>query len=316
MKIFSRFSLVTLIVTCSFISIYRINVVQKDEISWDVLGYYLYLPATFIHHDPMLHDISWLKQVNEEKKLTGTLYMVSSNDQGEPMYFFLMGMALFYLPFFFAGSAVASVLGYPVDGFSLPYQYMLVIGAIFYTIIGLIFLRKILRRFFSEWISSLVMIIIVFGTNYINHLTIKDLETVNVLFMLVTIIVWNTIKWHENYKSKHLIAIGVSIAFIGLVKPSEIFVFIIPLLWKVSSFKEFGKKLILFWEHRKTVLITIGIIIIIALPQMLYWHAKTGSFIYDSYKNPGVGLDFFSAHIINTLFSYRKGWLLYTPIMI
>ena len=94
-------SIITLISICSILSVYRLNVVHKDEIAWDVLGYYLYLPATFIHHDPMLNDIAWLKQLNNEKHLAGTLYMVSENKKREPMYFFFMGMALFYLPFFF-----------------------------------------------------------------------------------------------------------------------------------------------------------------------------------------------------------------------
>ena len=92
-------SFVVLIVIASHISIYRINVVQKHEIAWDVLEYYLYFPATFVHHDPMLKDISWLKKENEGNKLAGTLYMVSQNKAGEPMFFSLMGMALFYLPF-------------------------------------------------------------------------------------------------------------------------------------------------------------------------------------------------------------------------
>lgn len=59
-----------------------------------------------------------------------------------------------------------------------------------------------------------------------------------------------------------------------------------------------------------------GICLLLVMPQMLYWHYKTGMYIYDSYKNPGVGLDYLSPHIINVLFSYRKGWLLYTPVMI
>lgn len=248
MKLFNKLTLVTLIVTCSILSVYRINNVNEKEISWDVLGYYLYLPSTFIHHDPMLNDISWLQELNSEKKLSGTLYMVSQNEKGEPMYFFLMGMALFYLPFFFAGSAFASLSGFPADGFSLPYQYFLVIGGIIYTIIGLIFLRKILLRFFSERLSSLIMIIIVFGTNYINHLTIDNLATVNVLFMLTSIILWNTIKWHENFKRKHLITIGVSFTLMALIKPSEIFVLLIPLLWNVTSVEKLKQKFSLLWS--------------------------------------------------------------------
>jgi len=316
MRIFNRFSLITLIVICGFISIYRINTVHENEISWDVLGYYLYLPATFVHHDPLLKDISWLEKINSERKLAGTLYMVSQNKQGEPMYFFLMGMSLFYFLFFLAGNIFSSLLGYPMDGFSFPYQYCLVIGGIIYTIIGLIFLRKILLRFFSEKLSALIIIVIVFGTNYINHLTLDNLSTVNVIFMLTTIIFWNTIKWHENFKSKHLIIIGICITLVTLVKPSECFIFLLPLLWNVTSIDKLKQKFLLLLKEKKTILITIGICIIIAIPQMLYWYLKTQNIIYDSYKNPGVGLDVFSPHIISILFSYRKGWFLYTPIMI
>lgn len=315
MKILKNLSLVTLIIISSILAVYRVSNVDKNEISWDVLGYYLYLPATFIHHDPTLKDISWLKKENEERKLAGTLYMVTQNDKGETMYFFLMGMALFYLPFFFMAGAFASIAGVPVDGFSAPYQYFLVIGGVIYTIIGLIYLRKILRRYFTETISSLVMLIIVFGTNYINHLTIKNLETVNVLFMLVTIVLWNTIKWHETFKGKYLMAIGSAITLMVLVKPSEVFIILLPLLWNVASWETLKIKLNPLWKNKIYILFTIGICLIIVLPQMLYWHSKTGKFIFDSYKNPGIGLDLTSPHIINALFSFRKGWLLYTPVM-
>lgn len=316
MKTHNKFSLFVLILICAIVSIYRINVVDDKEISWDVLGYYMYLPATFIHDDPMLKDISWLKKVNSEKKLASTLYMVSENDKGEPMYFFLMGLAIFYLPFFFAGHAFAAISGMPMDGFSTPYQYSLVIGAILYTILGLIFLRKILKYFFSDKITAFILVVLVFGTNYIHHLTLKNLETVNVLFMLTTIVVWCTIKWHENYKSKYILAIAISITLMVLIKPSEIFIVIIPLLWNLVSLDDFKQKISRLLKDKKTLLLTLVLCIALVAPQMIYWYLKTGRLVYDSYKNPGVGLDVFSPHIIDVLISYRKGWLLYTPVMI
>jgi len=316
MKSIKSASLAVLLLICSFITVYRMVNISDKEIAWDILGYYLYLPATFIYDQPMLNDVEWLRQINAEKDLTGTLYQVSSNDQGEPMYFFLMGMSLFYLPFFLAGHILAGPLGFPSDGFSMPYQVALVIGGIFYTIIGLIYLRKILLKFFSEKLTVLIMLIIVFGTNYIHHLTLKNLETVNMLFMLVSIILWNTLRWHEDHKLKNLIAVGIASVLTALVKPSEVFVVLLPLLWNVNSFGTLKEKLFLFWEKRKQVITAAAIAMLFALPQLLYWYFKTGHILYDSYKNPGVGLDVFSPHIIEALFSYRKGWLLYTPVMV
>lgn len=315
-KIFNKLSLVTLLCSCLFILTYRINTVDKKEISWDILGYYMVLPATFIHHQPMLDDITWLKEVNKKDELSGTLYQVTSNDKGEPMYVFLFGMALFFLPFFFLGHGVAGFAGFEMDGFSLPYQYAMVIGGIIYTIIGLIYLRKILRHFFSEVISSLVLIIVVFGTNYIHHLTLKNLETVTVLFMLVCIIVWNTIRWHQHQKAKNLFVTCICITLMVLIKPSEVFIIILPLLWNVFSVESFKQKMALLFSNKKALFITAAACLVLVFPQLWYWHTKTGHFIYDSYKNPGVGLDIFSPHIINVLFSFRKGWFVYTPVMI
>ncbi len=315
-KLINKISLVTLISICLFISVYRINTVDKKEISWDILGYYMCLPATFIHHQPTLNDISWLQELNKKENLSGTLYQISTSDKGETMYVFLFGMALFFLPFFFLGHGIAGITGYEMDGFSLPYQYSMVIGGIIYTIIGLVFLRKALRHFFSEQISSLTMLIIVFGTNYIHHLTLKNLETVNILFMLMTIIVWNTIQWHKNQKTKNIFVIGIGITLMILIKPSELFIVFLPLLWNVFSFDSLKQKTVLLLSNKKALLITVTTCFVLLLPQLLYWHTKTGHFIYDSYKNPGVGLDFFSPHIFNVLLSYRKGWFVYTPIML
>jgi hypothetical protein len=299
-----------------FISFYRISNVNEKEISWDVLGYYMPLPATFIYDDPLLKNIDWLKKANDEKKLSGTLYMISSNDNGEPMYFFLFGMAMLYLPFFLLGYMSANLMGFPNDGFSPHYQYALVIGAIIYTIVGLIYFRKILRNYFSEEICSIVILTTVFSTNYIHHLSLKDLETVNVLFMLIAITIWYTIQWHKNPQLKYLIAIGSSITLMALVKPSEVIVLSIPLLWNVSSFESLREKIAQILKYKKQFYIVIGLSIIIASPQIIYWLIKTGKPLYDTYKNPGVGLDLFSPHIIDSLFSYRKGWLIYTPVMI
>lgn len=310
-------SKIVLLIISVFLLTYRMSNVVEKEISWDVLGYYLYLPATFIHDDPGLSNVDWLKKVNEEKQLTGTLYMVSTNEKGEPMYFFLSGWSYFYWPFFLLACLVAKIANMPIDGFSPPFQYMMVLGATFYTIIGLVFLRKILKSFFSETIVGIVFIVLVFGTNYIQHQTIKNLETVNLLFMLVSIVTWYTICWHKNQKYKYLLILGATITLTALVKPSEVFIALIPLLWGVYSFKTFKEKLVLlFGKNILGVLSAVVLGVIIVSPQLLYWYSKTGHFIYDSYQNPGVGLDFFSPHIMNVLFSYRKGWLLYTPIMI
>ena len=51
--------------------------------------------------------------------------------------------------------------------------------------------------------------------------------------------------------------------------------------------------------------------------QLIYFKYITGSFFYSDYSgNAGEGLDLFAPYTWEVLFSFRKGWLLYTPIMV
>jgi len=44
----------------------------------------------------------------------------------------------------------------------------------------------------------------------------------------------------------------------------------------------------------------------------------SGEFIINPYAagNPGEGLELLQPHILKVLFSFRKGWFIYTPMMI
>src|SRR6185436_10253555 len=53
--------------------------------------------------------------------------------------------------------------------------------------------------------------------------------------------------------------------------------------------------------------------ILIFLPQLFYWKHQTGSWFFNSYLNEH--FYFNNPHVFYGLFSFRKGWLVYTPIM-
>ncbi|HIE15467.1 MAG TPA: hypothetical protein EYP69_00935 [Bacteroidales bacterium] len=69
----------------------------------------------------------------------------------------------------------------------------------------------------------------------------------------------------------------------------------------------------LFFKFRYHILTMFFFAFLIFIPQFLYWKLITGHYIYYSYGDE----HFFwtNPHIIDGLFSYRKGWLIYTPMM-
>lgn len=314
-----RFSIskVALVVVFGFLFFFRVTHISTKEISWDVLGYYLYLPQSFIQDDPLLTDIDWLKEINNRDSLTASLYQVTTTDTGEPLNFFLMGMSYFYAPFFFLAHWLSPHLSFPQDGFSYPYSLFLVIGGLIYTLIGLVLLRKVLLQFFSEGVTSLTLIIIALGTNYIHHCTLDNIAPVNVLFMLCSMAVYQLIQWDLHKKGIHLFLSILCAGLMALIKPSEIFIFLLIGLWGIRAFNrnELSLQLTRLWKAKYFILAAFFLVVFFALPQLIYWKIKTGDFIVDSYKNPGVGLDLLNPHIVDTLFSFKKGWLVYTPIM-
>ncbi|HNO03803.1 MAG TPA: hypothetical protein PKK49_00815, partial [Flavobacteriales bacterium] len=46
----------------------------RTRFTWDSFGYHLYLPATVIHHDPLLKDLGWVDQARKDHDASGTLY--------------------------------------------------------------------------------------------------------------------------------------------------------------------------------------------------------------------------------------------------
>jgi hypothetical protein len=53
--------------------------------------------------------------------------------------------------------------------------------------------------------------------------------------------------------------------------------------------------------------------ILVCIPQLLYWKYLTGNYFYYSYGDEK--LLFTHPHVLQGLFGFRKGWLIYTPIM-
>ena len=308
-------STMVLIMLMSAIAALRLVTLVPDHISWDVFGYYIYLPSIFYQHDFLMTDISWIEDLMSQYQISDTLYQIKTGPKGEPVALFLLGMAILYAPFFGIGHLFAWLLGYPLDGLSLPFQYALSLGFLIYTFIGLWYVHKILKHYFSDLVVALTLVILVLGTNYFHFAAIKNLETSNALFTCLAVLIWHTIKWTETQKTKDLVIMAAMVSLSTLIKPSEIVCFLIPLFWGVTTRADLGKKFALIRKNSNQFVIAILLGAVMFLPQLFYWKANTGYFIYDSYVNPGIGLDLSSPHIANVLFSFKKGWLIYTPIM-
>jgi len=300
----------------SIIVILRFYHPVRNVISWDVFGYYLYLPALFIYGDPGLRDPAWVHALIEQYNNTATFYQVIAGPEGGMIIKYSCGMAVMYSPFFFAAHLLAPSLGYAADGLSDPYQLALVFGGLLYTLAGMLLLRRLLLEFFGDRLTALVILLVVAGTNYLQMAYAGGLLTHNVLFGLYALAFLLTVQWYRTFRPVVAAWLGLSIGMITLIRPTDMLVLLIPLLYGIHRQTELKQRLRLLIKNHRSLLAFIICIILAGLPQILYWKSQTGSFIFYSYVNPGEGFDFLSPHTLKFLFSFRKGWLIYTPLML
>jgi len=303
-------------ILCLVLIVCRGIIVPDRVLSWDVMGYYLYLPAGFIYHDLGFKDMSWINHIVLTYQPTSTLYQLTQADNGGTVIRYSMGLSFLYSPFFFLAHFYAKITGYQADGFSLPYQYFIAFGSLIYSFIGLYFSRKVLLKFFNEKLVSLLLIIIVLSTNYIQIVSDATLNAHGFLFAIYAVLIWFTIRWHEEQKVNHAIRIGLAIGLITLIRPNEIVCLLIPLFWGVYNKTSLMEKIRLLLNHRYQVLLIGVLAFVVFLPQLIYWKVYTGQFLFYSYNNSGEGFDFLSPHTLKFLFSFRKGFFIYTPVMI
>ena len=303
----------------SFIIINNFIFSPGNILSWDVFGYYLYLPLKFIFHDLAITNEAIIQGIIAKYHNTATFYQALLLPDGNYVMKYPMGLSIIYSPFFFIGHLMAKIFNYPADGFSAPYQCSIFIAGIIYSLIGILIMSKVLLRFFKENISAYVLIIIVTSTNYLVHLTMygQNAMSHNYLFTAYALILYLTILWHESFKIKYAVFLAITCGMTILIRPSEIVCLIIPVLWVVKSFPSAIEKIKLLLKSKYQVIIFVLILLVIGSFQFIYWKLHTGKFLFNSYGgNPGEGFEFKSPYIWEVLLSFRKGWLIYTPIMV
>lgn len=297
-----------------------LNYVTKSVnlFSYDVFGYYLYLPK-FVHDWNLnFTDLEWVTKINDTYHNTPTLYQFSWIDNQHWIIRYSSGMALLYLPFFLIGHLIAYLLNYPMDGFSTPYQWMIFIESILVTCIGFILLQKTLRNYFEKSIVQLTLVCIFFGTNMMVHSGMYNLNVMshNYLFMLYALLLFLSEQYLKTGRQKYWYSAIACSALMTLVRPVEIISLCIPVFWGMDSLNAVRKRLAGFCvNERRQSLLSFFILMAFGSIQFIYWKIETGHWIINSYDNPGEGLDLLSPHLADYLFSFRKGWILYTPLV-
>jgi hypothetical protein len=275
----------------------------------DVKGYYAYLPALFINDDLAFDNLDVY-----DKGESDSYVWVDDVGDGKKGIKYSYGMALAYSPFFLMAHGYASLTEYEANGFTTPYRVSLVLSSVFFLIIGLIYLGRFLLLHFDDRAVAISLIILYLGTNLFNYYTDEPAMSHGYSMALISMFLYYSHMWLEAPKLKYSVIIGLSFGLLVLIRPIDILFGLFFLLYQVASLTEFKARISLLLNRITPILIIALFGLLVFLPHFLYLNFAYGGFFSYSYKDEG--FFFLQPRILDALFSYRNGWLLYSPIML
>jgi hypothetical protein len=287
---------------------------QKDSnatISWDASGYYLYLPATFIYHD--LRGLKFLDAINAKYGPDPSNGQSFQQPSGNFVLKYPIGQALEELPWFLAANALAGPLGYPADGYSLPYQAAISWGSILAALLGLWFFRRILLEYFSDGVVAATLVCVVWGSNYLEYSAITGAMTHNWLFTLYALLVYASIRFYQNPTRMGGVLIGVLVGWATITRPTEVMTALIPLLWGIGSKADLKNRIAFLRRQYIPVLLAGLAAACMILIQLSYWKYADGHWLIYTYRDQG--FSWLKPHVFNVLISSKAGWWVYSPMM-
>lgn len=306
----STYAILLITLACLTVDLSLKNWEKRDRvIEHDIHWYYAYLPSAFIYHD--------IKEEKSDYRFDDDYYLFwpTITPDGKKVTKTTLGLSILYGPFFFMAHAYACLSDYPENGFSEPYKAFLLLSAVFYLIIGLDFVRKVLRRYgFSDAHTAITLLLAGLGTNLLCYASQSAPMSHVYNFCLFAVFIYCTIRWYGNPSLKYTVVTGLLLGLISLIRPSNALIIVFFLLYNVYDIASFRERIALLRKKLPLLCLMGFLTILVWVPQLLYWKAVTGSYIYYSYTDER--FFFTHPHILKGLFSFRKGWLLYTPMMI
>lgn len=287
---------------------------RHTVIKSDAAGYYVYLPSLFIYNDIL--KCNFYPHVDSVyNPADGVVYYaVQQNHETENMYFkYTYGVAVFEAPLFFVAHAITLLTDqYPADGYSAFYQLSVALSTVLFSFLGLLVLRKFLLSFFDDRVTAITVFAIGLGTNFFAHAITQPGNSHIYLFFLFAVLLYSTHRWYQSFSWKQSSFLAFTIGLCVVTRATTVFIIFFPLLWVFNSKQPTAAFDSIIKNHGRKIFYLLIVIMTLFLVQFIYWKISTGHWFFYTYKNEH--FNFSNCQIVNGLFSYRKGWFVYTPL--
>lgn len=285
------------------------EVKKGSNIISDGSGYYAYLPQWFIYGPDDFRFIEKIREKYPDDRFTDNIPYDYNTKTGANKYY--TGTALLLTPFFLIAHAIESG-----DGYSWTYQLMVSLGAIFYWLAGIIAIVLFFRSYGIErfWIL-LAVLAISFGTNVSYYILYHPSYSHIYSFAAIAWFVLAARKWSHTANRKWFFTLCLLTGLIFILRPTNVLiVLIIPFFF--TSTREFlstVRNLLL----QKPLVFGTGVLLALLplLFQICCVYLQSGKFALNTYESEGFDY-LLDPQIMNVLFSARKGFFIYAPVLI
>lgn len=282
---------------------------KPDFLKSDAAEYYQYLPALFLYNDLAFRFYDTLPQDLKDRMA------ICPFENDKAIGKMTIGLSIINLPSF----AIAHFIGHwtgKADGYSWPYQWAIAITAFIFLGLGIYYTQKILLLYFSPLVTGITVVLLVLATNILAYITLNPGMTHTISFGLVAMLLYFTDAFYRKPSFSLAVKTSLLIGIISLIRPSNALVGLLFLLWGCTSFESVKRRIVFLIRNYRFTCILAGGILLVWLPQMIYWKWVTGSYMFYTYGFKGERFFFNHPQIINILFSFRNGWLVYSPLML
>ncbi|MCB9813099.1 MAG: hypothetical protein H6772_01700 [Pseudomonadales bacterium] len=288
---------------------YSFNVIRVKSIIWgDSLYYYSYTNSIIVDHDLNFQNEAYRKDFgfpNPPQISSITNKVINKFSPGAP---------ILWMPAFLVGQLISGSLNFLglisyVDGYNFLTQYLVAVSTIYFSVLGLYFLYKLLLIFFKKRIALLTILFIYLTTQMFYYTAIDPLNSHSASFMLSSLFLYLVVIFSKQINWQRMILLGLIGGMMALVRnqdivlliPTSIFIFTL----KSQSLMERLNRIVLFWGN---VFLVLSVQILITLN------------LYGQFGSPyligGEHLSWFKPDFLRVLFSFENGLFFFSPILV
>ncbi len=275
----------------------------KGDFRWDEGGYYAYLPAAIIYQD-FSFDFS-----EEASRYPSSEYISRHSKINK----YGLGVAILQSPWFVLASVHTLVKGDKLTGYGRTFKKYMGLGSLFYASLGLYFLGLVLRNDFSPQVTNYTLASIGLATNVFYYTVIDNLLSHIFSFFLFSLAMYLGVLWKRNFGKKYFLLLCLVIGLISAVRLTNIIFALVPFLWGVKNFRDFRQLVVQIFSSIPHLLLGIVFFLGPMLPQFIYVYSQLGSIMSPYGAEPFFWQDPLMGKV---LWSYRAGWLVWSPIML